>query len=120
MIIILLAFSGKVKAQTLPAKPDTASLAVAEIFSSRKMEAKIFPNPMKDVLNVLVENAANKSLKVQILSLSGAILLDERYTPRTDAWMLQIDATNMVNGSYFVRLLCDNEALSQKLIVHEQ
>lgn len=74
----------------------------------KKPSITIFPNPVKDYLNVIVKNI-NKISKVQVFDLSGNIILDYNKTFNDN---FSIDVSTLKQGVYVLK----TDGVSQKFI----
>lgn len=83
-----------------------ASMATDEMTAS---EFKIYPNPVKDVLNI----SNDKSIeKVEIFDLSGKKLIqNEMNSNKTE-----IDMSGLLSGIYIVKILSDGKTQTKKVI----
>ncbi len=76
----------------------------------------VYPNPAVDVINItLTEAMINKSATVSILSMEGK-LINQLQIARI-AQTETIDISKLVNGSYIVRLVTENEVINKTIQV---
>ncbi len=92
-----------------------SSLIVIETCTSlktqkEKLNIKVFPNPVKDILNV--ENLNGDELLIEVLNLKGDVLLTQRDISRR----IQIDLNNLFSGVYFLRMSSGNNITHLKIL----
>ncbi|MBA2610375.1 MAG: T9SS type A sorting domain-containing protein [Bacteroidetes bacterium] len=85
-----------------------ASVNIKENLASTKIS--IFPNPTKNSLKI---NSSKEIQKVEILSITGQILLNE--TGKGNSMQFNLDL--FANGTYFVKVHIANESPVQKIII---
>ena len=74
---------------------------------------KVYPNPVNDVLNVIIPNS-NSSTTIEVYSLIG----QKVYTKSVSGLKtIQLDVSKYSQGVYFVRLI-GTEVLNAKFIVN--
>lgn len=75
---------------------------------------KLFPNPTKDQLTIMVENANTPILQAQLFDLNGRVLRDIQWQNSTTA---QLDVQNLPNGVYFLSIQQAGERILRKVVV---
>jgi PKD repeat protein len=76
----------------------------------------IFPNPVKNTLNIRNQNAANIIVNIAITDLSGAIVYQENQVNLNNT-PVSIDISAMSNGVYFVSIFNNQIKQQQKIVV---
>ncbi len=71
---------------------------------------QIFPNPAKNVVNIQSSDEVNK---VQILNLSGQIILEQT----TSGKQTQFRTSEFKTGVYLVRVFSQNNVITRKLVI---
>ena len=108
--ITLLPFTSAV----LMLDPDSDTLSAVPS-DHKEQPFKIYPNPAKDYLNILMGKPAMKPDFIEITNFSGKVFLLEKVNPPEGEFKIHI---NLSNGFYFVRLKSGGRTLfSQKLII---
>lgn len=76
----------------------------------------IIPNPAKDYMNVIIPNdlVSNNSYTISIYDISGKIVHHEIMVSWKNSFPL--DISNLIPGSYFIRVLNENSSLTSKFI----
>ncbi|MBS4013902.1 MAG: T9SS type A sorting domain-containing protein [Bacteroidetes bacterium] len=71
-------------------------------------ECNIFPNPANDFINIQCLNLDEKKFEVQVLDLTGKLLISQKTTP-TPNYELKIFIGELKEGAYFIRIIGENE-----------
>jgi len=67
---------------------------------------KVYPNPVSDYVNVELFGDVSRSIRVEIINISGTIIYTETITFTEKYWFVrQIPAEKLSNGFYFVRIV---------------
>lgn len=82
--------------------------SVGGINEQNKSAFKLYPNPVSNTLNILVENSAEK---VKVIDLTGKIILEQEFDSSVDVSMLP-------NGMFFIELQSEGQT-STRLFVKE-
>jgi len=75
-------------------------------------ELKIYPNPVRDVLNL--EYQSNLQARLQIFNLSGQIVFEGQLNPNS---LAQIDVSDYSSGLYQLKLTNERGTSIQKLLI---
>jgi hypothetical protein len=78
-----------------------------------KYSLKVYPNPVKDILNIQIPSSEYQSL--QITDLAGKAVLN-RSIQRTDGYET-VDVSHLVAGMYIVTVNSSNNSLRTKIVV---
>jgi hypothetical protein len=76
---------------------------------------ELFPNPADDVVYISAHLTFNKPYKVNILNLSGQLVLNNYINSSND--LLKLDISGLPSGFYILKLLEVNNQFSKKLII---
>ncbi len=76
----------------------------------------IAPNPVQDMLHILIDPDASVS-QIVISDQAGRVISNNVPALNTDEGMLSIDVINFPNGIYFVKIFMDAEILNGKFVV---
>ncbi|MCK5028984.1 MAG: choice-of-anchor D domain-containing protein, partial [Bacteroidales bacterium] len=77
---------------------------------------KIFPNPNNGKFYVHYETKGNELIKLQLIDLSGKIILNEQLTA-SDLNNYQIQIPNADKGTYILRLSVNEKEIKQKIVI---
>lgn len=81
---------------------------------------KIYPNPVSDFAKIEFKMADRADVRIQVYSLSGRLVLDEQYGNQAAGKnTVQVDLTDLSNGTYIVRAISGSQVASSKLIIHK-
>ena len=72
---------------------------------------RVFPNPVRDVVSVAVE----QNSEVQLFSAAGALLYDYKNVIAGNS--LQVDVRSLTAGIYYVKIVGKNSVVSKKVVV---
>ncbi len=78
--------------------------------NSKATNISIYPNPTKNTLRI---NSSKDILKIEVLSITGQILLNETGKGNSQ----QINLEMFANGTYFIKVYSTNEPAVQKIII---
>ena len=76
-----------------------------------KIGIEIFPNPASDLINVRFETALNAVTKVEILDMTGKIVLLDKISTGTTSY--QASVHDLVVGQYIIRLESEGKATTK-------
>jgi hypothetical protein len=77
----------------------------------------LYPNPVKNTLNISHKNAANIALNIAITDINGAIVYHENEIAINANSLVSIDISTLSNGVYFVSLFNNEIKQQQKIVV---
>lgn len=89
---------------------------VAE-FEQKKDELQVFPNPVKDKLNISLQNAPCGMYVVELVSLSGQVYYSEIHDDFSVSKGIQIAVDELQSGNYLVRMVYGNKSVTRKVMV---
>lgn len=78
---------------------------------------RIFPNPASSLLNVVFEGINTKEIKVEMLSLTGAVLFSEMVYPSAGNATRSYDMSAYAEGIYMLRFTHDNITRTQRVVL---
>jgi subtilisin family serine protease len=76
---------------------------------------KVYPNPAKDVLNVLCTQNSNRNYSIQLIDIQGKVLLKSEANRGNVP--LQISLLEFENGIYFIQLNDGERVMTQKFVL---
>lgn len=77
----------------------------------------LFPNPTAEVLNIRFEQALEMNVQVELLTLNGTQLIRNELVKSSNS--LSIDLSDLSNGVYFMKLISEDNVLTQKVIIQK-
>jgi len=77
----------------------------------------LYPNPVKNTLNISHKNAANIVLNIAITDINGAVVYQENQIGINTNSQVSIDISAFSNGVYFVSLFNNEINQQQKIVV---
>lgn len=67
---------------------------------------KVYPNPVSDYVNVELFGDISRTIKIEIINISGTILYAETFSFTDMYWFVrQVPVEKLSNGFYFVRIV---------------
>lgn len=96
-----------------------SALSVSEIEKS-EMNAAVYPNPVSDVMNVVINPGKTSSVEISVYDIAGRLVFDSKYTLQANVLStLQVPLPEIPAGNYVVRIQADKNILSRKVIVRK-
>ncbi|PHN07204.1 M36 family metallopeptidase [Flavilitoribacter nigricans] len=93
-----------------------STTAVSEI-EALGAEVRVFPNPVKDELQVAIEAQRSGQLSLSLLSLEGKLLQSQEQMIHTGFNRTRMNVSDLPTGMYILRLSTAGEVATQKIIV---
>ena len=98
--------------------PDEAKLPVS-IENTKLAITAVFPNPFESLINVVVNATKEEMVQVQLLNLSGQLLLKKEYSLGKGVNNLQLETSKeLPKGSYFLTILDQKGNRYTETIIH--
>lgn len=92
--------------------------AVKEVEKSG-FNAAVYPNPVSEVMNLVVNPGKSRLVLVSVLDLSGRTLLSKHFELQADELStVKIPVAGFTSGVYMVKVQAGNEIVSNKIIVN--
>ncbi|MDP4266547.1 MAG: Omp28-related outer membrane protein [Bacteroidota bacterium] len=89
---------------------------VNTISNSTNNEIQLYPNPAKDLVNLVYRNNEKKAADIKIFNIFGQEVYRE-ITNASETINKQIDISNFSKGVYFIRINSGNQTINKKFIV---
>lgn len=86
-------------------------------FNGVGSKIQLFPNPSNDILNITIENKGNSTLTMDIIDVTGKIVMNIFDAKFNDIHNNKINVTSLNNGNYFMRIKLNGQIHMRKLIV---
>ncbi|MCX6185546.1 MAG: T9SS type A sorting domain-containing protein [Bacteroidetes bacterium] len=77
----------------------------------------VYPNPVKEKLNLEINLKQNTLVQVEVMDIQGKQIKAQDFAMNKGENQVSIDLSDVQKGIYFVRMTADGESLSQKLVV---
>ncbi|MES2380991.1 MAG: DUF4397 domain-containing protein [Bacteroidota bacterium] len=90
-------------------------VGIAEV--TKQNELLLYPNPVKETLNVVFTSKSNQEAAINIIDLRGAIVKSEKVNLRNSLNEISLNVSNLNAGIYFVQLTTNEGVVTKKLIV---
>lgn len=79
---------------------------------------KLYPNPSNGMINVQVENFQADEIGIQVLDLSGKIVMERSWEHTSHLFNQQIDLSNQSQGVYFVNVIIDGHKHTERITIY--
>jgi PKD repeat protein len=102
-----------------PSGFDASTKVTVEVkeFEMKKHDFQVFPNPVKDQLTVILQNAPCGMYLVELIGINGKIYYSELQDDYSISNGIQIGVENLKSGQYLVRMVYGNKSVSRKVMV---
>jgi len=84
---------------------------------SRNETLKLFPNPASNVIQISYESQINGLVNLDIFDLSGKLVVNQQYQVSKGKVSLDVELSQLENGSYIVRLQDGQYQHQTKLVI---
>jgi len=87
----------------------------------KEIEAKlkIYPNPAKDLINIELDDFAQDNLDLEIIDITGRIVLKESLKMTNKKHLKTIDSSQFPAGLYFINIKGEGYFINNKIIVNK-
>ena len=92
--------------------PKTVSIDNAK----QELSIKTYPNPVENQLNIALSLENNSQINLEIVNLTGQVLISNNYYLQAGSQTLRIDLNKLSKGSYILRITNANGTHSNQLI----
>ena len=91
-----------------------STTALKDIFSFKTLMLKVSPNPVSDILSVMLPMNATAKSPVQIMDVNGRLVVEKSFFPKdflgnTEGGINHVDVNHLVSGVYIVTVRLDNQ-----------
>jgi len=80
------------------------------------IKVNIYPNPVKDKLNIEINGLIDNDLSIEFFDINGEKLLNKNFNSNSDVIYENIDLSNYANGVYFIIIKSSNLIKTEKII----
>jgi hypothetical protein len=81
---------------------------------TKEINLIVYPNPVSDYLNVLVENWKSEKIYWEIVNTTGQVVIKGNFKPADSYFVEQINMSELKPGMYVVRFMDDNNLIIRK------
>lgn len=92
----------------------TSSTSINETSESNRIT--IYPNPANSYFTIETSNQNSKISKINIFDITGRLVLNQEISHTTNK--LNIDISNLQNGTYFIEAIVNDTVINKKLHKH--
>jgi hypothetical protein len=95
----------------------STGIHTVDITDNNKVGFKVYPNPAKDIVNVVPENLPSASCIIEIYNSLGVLV--QMLKQENNSNYYSIDISNYSNGLYILKVInFNNQVFTQKLIIN--
>ena len=77
----------------------------------------IYPNPTSGILNVKFDAEKQGKIQVQLISVNGQVIFDEKMNANSGQYNYNIDISDQAKGIYLLSIISDNEKIDRKIVL---
>lgn len=75
---------------------------------------KVYPNPVTDFVNVELFGDVSRSFRIEIISITGSILITEKMVFTDSFWQIRhYPVDQLIKGLYFVRIVSEDGVINR-------
>jgi len=78
---------------------------------------RLFPNPVKNTLNVAYDNVSEEATSVTVYDMTGRVLLQQAINATSNSDKVQLDVSDLKEGYYLLKLNNGKQSAVQKFFV---
>jgi len=82
-----------------------------------EVDISVFPNPVNNTLNVGVVSDKNRDAQIQLTSLDGKVLQEQRVEFLKNENLFRVDVSAYQAGMYLLHIISDNRITTKKVVV---
>ena len=90
----------------------SSTLGLNEVKNGKLESTNIFPNPIKDILNIDIPESEKSNFKFELTDLSGRVLLQKNNQTK-------IDISEIANGAYLGIISTETEKIVRKILIEK-
>jgi hypothetical protein len=115
--LIFKEFAGSTTGRIVLEKEMISATGVNE-FPKSDMNAAIYPNPVSDIMNLVINPGKSEEVRVTVLGMSGNTVSDKRFglVPETLS-TLRIPVSGIASGMYVVRIMSAENTITRKIVI---
>jgi len=105
--------------EAAPTQYDASTHITVDVkeFELKKDELQVFPNPVKDKLNISLQNAPCGMYVVELVGINGQVCYSEIHDDFSISKGIQINVNGLRSGNYMVRMVYGNKLVTRKIII---
>jgi len=105
--------TGRIKMET-----QQVSLTAIRDIAKSGFNATVYPNPVSDVMNLVLNPGKSRSVMISVLDMSGRTVLNKKYEIQAeDLSTLKIPVSELPSGMYMVKIQAGTNVIARKMIV---
>jgi hypothetical protein len=105
--------TGRIKMET-----QQVSLTAVKDIAKSGFNAAVYPNPVSDVMNLVLNPGKSRSVLISVLDMSGRTVVNKKYEIQSEELStLRIPVSELPSGMYMVRIQAGTNVIARKMIV---
>jgi len=100
----------------LDGHPSYSSVQRGRINEDGKFDMVISPNPVMNDINISLNGLSKESFTIILSDMTGKTVSTQTYSNTAASKSLRIDMENMIRGIYVIKVLQNNNVLTQKVM----
>lgn len=100
----------------LDGHPSYSSIQRGRINDDGKFDMVISPNPVMNDINISLNGLSKESFTIILSDMTGKTVSTQTYSNTAASKSLRIDMENMIRGIYVIKVLQNNNVLTQKVM----
>lgn len=97
-------------------EPETAVTSTDDPVTTT-LNAKIYPNPVKDLLNIAIATTESTALTIRLLSTDGRVIQSIQQDIGSNTTIIPLSVKGLASGIYFVQLNSERGISTHKIVV---
>lgn len=81
-------------------------------------EVMVYPNPAKDMVNIVFENKTSSSISVRLMAINGQEIWNDNLNNFSGTYQKTIDMKGLSNGIYTLQIVTDKETIVKKVVLN--
>jgi hypothetical protein len=116
--LVFTEFAGSSTGRIVLQKEMISAAGIGEI-EKTDLNAVVYPNPVNDVMNIVINPGKEDQVLISVLDVNGRTVLNRSVDlPSETLTTLRIPAGNLVAGIYIVRMQIGTNIISRKIVVN--
>jgi hypothetical protein len=106
--------------EAAPSQYDASTHITVDVkeFELKKDELQVFPNPVKDKLNISLQNAPCGMYVVELVNINGQVCYSEIHDDFSISKGIQIGVESFQSGQYLLRMVYGNKLVIKKIVLN--
>jgi hypothetical protein len=95
---------------------DNLTVNVVSVFEQPQLtDVRVFPNPVKDILNIDLQSFDNEMVSIEIFNFNGQLM--NVFSPTNEAFQ-SVSVRHLTAGNYVLKITSGDKIAVERVIVH--